>query len=177
MSLRPRLLVLMLVAACATTALAQPASETAVKAAFLVKFGNYVTWPGPLGPGPLTLCIVGRDSLGQAVDRAAAGQQVNGHPLAVRRLTRLERESGCAIAYLAGSPAQDVPSALAEVSGVPVLTVTDGREGPARGMIHFEIASNRVRFHIDERAAAACRLGVSSKLLAIALTVRSRMIR
>lgn len=171
------LIALLLVAALAAPAAAQPASERAVKAAFLVKFGNYVTWPGPATAGPITLCIVGRDPLGSAIDRAAAGQQVNGRPLAVRRLPRLDHDSGCAIAYLLGSNAQAVPAALAGVAGTPVLTITDAREGTARGVIHFEIVRNRVRFHIDERAAAASGLSVSSKLLAIALTVRSRMSR
>ena len=158
----------------ATPAQAQSASEAAIKAAYLVKFGAYVDWP--VAPsGPLTLCVVGRDPLGTAIDRAAAGQQVNGRPVQVRRLTRLDRGSGCAIAFVSGSPAQDVAAALGEVAGAPVLTVTDSLWGPARGMIHFQILRNRVRFHIDEKTAASCKLAVSSKLLAIALTVRSRM--
>jgi hypothetical protein len=41
-------------------------------------------------------------------------------------------------------------------------------------MIHFQIASNRVRFHVDDRAAAAAGLGISSKLMALALSVRTR---
>lgn len=158
----------------AIPAQAQGASEAAVKAAYLVKFGGYVDWPAQPA-GPLTLCIVGRDPLGTAIDRAAASQQVNGRPIQVRRLTRLDRASGCAIAFVSGSPAQDVPAALGEVLGAPVLTVTDSRWSDARGIIHFQILRNRVRFHIDEKTAARCNLGVSSKLLAIALTVRSRM--
>jgi hypothetical protein len=169
----PRLVACLVLVASAPAA-AQGASETAVKAAYLVKFGGYVDWPAPQ-LGPLTLCIVGRDPLGTAIDRAAAGQQVNGRPVQVRRITRLDRGSGCAIAFVSGSPAQDVAAALGEVDGAPVLTVTDSRWSDARGIIHFQILRSRVRFHIDEKTAARCKLGVSSKLLAIALTVRSRM--
>lgn len=153
---------------------AQGASEVAVKAAFLVKFGAYVDWPGATA-GPIALCIVGRDPLGLAMDRAATGQQVNGRSIVIRRLTRIEHDSDCTIAFVAGSPAQDVPAALATIAGLPILSVTDSRFGPARGIVHFQVAQNRVRFHIDDRQAANSGLTISSKLLAIALTVRSRM--
>jgi hypothetical protein len=41
-------------------------------------------------------------------------------------------------------------------------------------MIHFVIASNRVRFHIDKSAAERARLQISSRLLNLALDVRGR---
>jgi hypothetical protein len=151
---------------------AQAATEDAVKAAFLVKFGAYVTWPSD--DGPIVICAVGRDALGDELDRAAAGQQINGRAIVVRRLAAIDRNSGCSIAYLAGSAQQSAPAALAAVHAAPVLTVTDSRWSNARGMIHFQIAQSRVRFYIDDRVAADSKLGISSKLLALALGVRTR---
>jgi hypothetical protein len=151
---------------------AQSASETAIKAAYLAKFGAYVTWPD--AAGPIVICAVGNDELGNALERAVAGQQIDGRALVVRKLDSVDRASGCAIAYLAGSPRQSVSAALAALRSAPVLTVTDSRESNARGMIHFQIAQNRVRFYIDDRAAAESRLDISSKLLALALGVRAR---
>ena len=151
---------------------AQSASEVAVKSAFLLKFGAYIDWPA--GAGPIILCAVGRDVLGAALERATAGQQIGGRPVQLRRLDTIARGSGCDIAYLTGSARQSVPAALAAVGSAPVLTVTDGRWSNVRGMIHFHIASNRVRFHIDDQQAAASGLSVSSKLLSLALSVRQR---
>jgi hypothetical protein len=167
-------LLLLLILSVEGGAFAQSATDTSVKAAFIVKFGGYVGWPADAG-GPLTLCVVGYDPFGPALDRAAAGQQVNGRPVQVRRLPRIEKDSACALAFVGGAPVQDVASALSSVSGKPVLTVTDSRLGPSRGMIHFQVDRSRVRFHIDEKRAAACGLTISSKLLALALSVRSRM--
>jgi hypothetical protein len=151
---------------------AQSASETAIKAAYLAKFGAYVTWPD--NSGPIVICAVGNDVLGSALDRAVDGQAIDGRSLVVRRLDSVDRGSGCTIAYLAGSSHQSVAAALAALRSAPVLTVTDSRESNARGMIHFQIAQNRVRFHIDDRAAAEGRLDISSKLLALAIGVRAR---
>ncbi len=150
---------------------AQSASEAAVKAAFLVRFGAYIDWPA--GSGPVTLCSVGRD-VGAALEQAVAGQQIGGRPVQLRRLDSIARGSGCDIAYLTGSARQSVPAALAALGSARVLTVTDSRWSNVRGMIHFQIASNRVRFHIDDGAAAASGLGISSKLLSLALSVRQR---
>ena len=165
-------MILLLALTASTPARAQGGSEMAVKAAFLVKFGDYVDWPAKAGP--FTICVVGRDPFGTTLDRAVESQQVAGRPVTLRGLDAVARGSGCDIAYLAGSPSQSVPAALAALAAAPVLTVTDGRWSNARGMVHFQLASNRVRFHIDDKAAAASGLGISSKLLALALSVRQR---
>lgn len=159
----------------AAPALAQTAPEYAVKAAYLHKFGPFVEWP----PGtfdsaaaPVTICVVGQDPFGQVLDRAVEGQRVGARSVVAKRLARIEGDSGCHIAYITGGRGQSVSEALAALKGRPVLTVTDSRTSSARGMVHFAIQSNRVRFHIDSAAAAAHRVTISSKLLSLALSVR-----
>jgi len=61
------------------------------------------------------------------------------------------------------------------VAGRPVLTITDEvSEDAAKGMINFVIADDRVRFEIDAAAAARSGLPISSKLLDVALSVRTK---
>jgi hypothetical protein len=60
------------------------------------------------------------------------------------------------------------------VRGTPVLTVTDEAQGSAHGIIHFVIRGNRVRFAIDDAAAAKNGMTISSKLMRLALSVRLR---
>lgn len=156
--------------ACAPAA-SQP-SETAVKAAFLTKFAGYVAWPHVTG-GPLTLCVVGSDPFGKLLEAAARGQQVDGRPIAVRRMPGPDGTDGCHIAFVQGSTAGRTAEMLQALKGRPMLTVTDARGGPARGMIFFVVDGGRVRFHIDQAAAQQSGLSLSSRLLAIALTVRT----
>jgi hypothetical protein len=52
-----------------------------------------------------------------------------------------------------------------------VLTVTDRGSGAAGGMIQFVMQAGRVRFQIDEGAARANGLTISSKLLELAIAV------
>jgi hypothetical protein len=151
--------------------------EYPVKAAFLYKFAPFVEWPPTAwasAASPLSLCVEGDDPFGAMLDRTVQGQHLGRHPIVVRRLERLDADSGCGIAYIGGSHAQSVSDALDAVQGTPVLTVTDEVQGPAHGIIHFVIRGNRVRFIIDDAAAAKNGMTISSKLMRLALSVRLR---
>lgn len=171
-----------LVAACALMqappAHAQDGLEFAVKAAFLVRFGPFVEWPASAFAGPaapLTLCVAGDDPFGVALDKVAAGQKVHDRPIAVRRVKTATRESGCHILYLGSVEPQRPGQAPDSLRGAPVLTVTDAaRASGVRGIVHFLVRDERVRFEIDDEAAAQGGLSISSKLLGVALRVNPR---
>lgn len=146
--------------------------ELAVKAAYLCKLGSFVAWPAAAfgtAADPLVICIQGADPFGRVVDREVAGRRVGTHPMVVRRILRLERGSGCHVAYVAGSGSQSAAQALAAVEGAPVLTVTDSDRGPAKGVVHLVLNGRKVRFAINAAQAQAAGLEISSKLLALAV--------
>ena len=56
-----------------------------------------------------------------------------------------------------------------------MLTVTDAAVSrDEKGIVHFVIHDDRVRFEIDDRAAAENGLMISSKVLSLALSVTPR---
>ena len=154
---------------------AQP-DENAVKASFIPKFARYVQWPAGRHPGqrqPFMLCVIGSDPFGLLLDRAA-DRRIAGHSLVVRRLPSADGAGGCHIAFVRGAVAADTARLLLALRRQPVLTITDSRAGPQRGMIHLTSSGGRVRFFIDEAEAADRGLTISSRLLALALGVRQR---
>lgn len=153
---------------------AAPPLVSAIKATYLVKFGSYVTWPSIAENAPFAVCVVGDPVLSDVVESAAKGQQVAGHPVSVRRLDAIKPQDECQIVYLAGGQGQSVIAALQALEGAPVLTVTDGPHAPARGTLHFDVRGGRVRFHVDSLRAEKSKLIISSKLLALAVSVRGR---
>lgn len=151
------------------------APENAVKAAFLPRFARYVTWPTPPAAGaPFQLCVVGHDPFGPMLDRAASSELIDGHNVAVRRMNTADRAAGCQLAFVAGASPQDTTRLLLALRSQAILTITDARAGPQRGMIHFTIVAGRVRFFIDDAEAAGRGLSISSRLLALAAGVRAR---
>lgn len=149
-------------------------TEYALKAAFLYKFAPFVEWPPrafPLPSTPLTICIAGSDPFGPLADQAMSGQEFGPRGATLRRIASAEAGSGsCHVMFI--GPNGGSPSAL---RGHSVLTITDGdRSADEKGVIHFVIRGNRVRFEIDDRAAQQGGLTISSKLLSLAESVRPR---
>ena len=170
---RAGLLAAVFVATPLTPAPAQDSLEMAVKASYLAKFPPFVDWPPSAAPSAnFSICIVGRDPFGPLIDRAVAGQSVAGQALTVERLKTVAAQSSCRIAFIGGSRLQPVKDALRALRGAPVLTVTDAADTP--GIIDFAVAQGRVRFRVDDRAAADDGLTISSKLLGLALSVIPR---
>ena len=151
--------------------------EYAIKATYLYKFAPFVEWPQSAFETPasqISVCIVGNDPVAQALGPTPADQTVGERPYQVRRLERVERDSGCHILYVAASNAQSASDAMDAVRGTPVLTVTDSARTPAQGIVSFVVQDNRVRFDIDDAAAAENGIIISSRLLSLARSVRRR---
>jgi hypothetical protein len=157
----------------ASSAQAQSPLEQAVKAAYLYKFGAFVEWPATAFEGPaapMQICVAGGDPFGALLDQAVRGQKIAGHPVAVLRVDRVDKNLACQILFVAPSPRQAVADALDKVRGSPVLTVTDDSPDPAsRGVIDFVLRDGHIRFRIDGRAAGGDGLAISSKLLSLAV--------
>ena len=179
---RPPRLALLLRAALALSCIAaadarDESLEYAVKATFLYKFASFVDWPAgafETPASPVVLCVMGNDPVTRLIDRAAGGQRVGERPIVVRHLAAVTRESGCHEVY-AGVAASARLAALEGLRGAAVLTISDGALPTAGGgIIGFVIQDNRVRFDIDDGAAAASGLTIRSQLLALARSVRPR---
>lgn len=153
------------------------ADEHVVKAALLSKFGLYVEWPSSAfasPASPVTLCIAGDDPFGETLDQLVASARIDGRNVVVRRLKTVRRDSGCHILYLGGSDAQRGAQIIDAVRGSSVLTVSDAGSRPGAGIIDFVVNDNRVRFDIDDTAAAENGLVISSKLMSLAVKVKRR---
>lgn len=142
-------------------------SEYEVKAAFLLNFTKFIEWPRNTNSmeSPFTICILGEDPFGTSLDQIVEGEQVAQRRLAVRRIRAVS--NSCEVLFI-GKSERSIAQILAEIpSGVLTVGESDDfiRQG---GMIAFAVENRRVRFDIDERAAARGGLKISSKLLNVA---------
>jgi len=148
-------------------------SEESVKATFLYRFASFVDWPAGTFSAldaPIRICVAGAEPLRSVAENQAHGQMINGRPVQIVRLSSSLTAPQCHVLYVAGALSDD---ALGAVRDLPVLTVTDAATGAgARGVIHFAVVDNRVRFHIDQAQATEGGLTISSRLLSVALSVR-----
>jgi hypothetical protein len=177
---RRRLLVCLWAAAqllvAAGPALAQDTRESAVKAAFLVRFSSYVEWPPGVfqGADGALIFAVADDEVATDLEQLIAGVPVNGRPALVRRV-RDGAAAGNAHIYFLGEQREGrLREALAAVPG-PVLVVTEQDNGLRLGsVINFVMDRNRVRFSVSLASAEARNLKLSARLLAVAAQVEAR---
>src|SRR5580658_4627257 len=144
--------------------------EYRVKAVFLLNFIKFTEWPPSAftaSDSPISICILGADPFGDALDQVIAGESANGRKVALERLKRAPSAKACQVLFISKSE-KNIEKVL-PVLGPGVLTVGDEENFVhAGGMISFIIENRRVRFDINQTAAENAALKLSSKLLSVA---------
>lgn len=168
--------ILIIFALCAMScAFASPTPEYQVKAAFLFNFSQFVSWPPQAfssAKAPIVIAVLGRDPFGPDLDALVSGQQVNGHPLAVRRYSDVSEVDGCHILFIDQSESAQLPQILRALRGRAILTVSDiDRSAQSGVMIDLVTQNQHIRMHVNLAAARASGLTVSSQLLSLAQIV------
>ena len=155
---------------------ARPSSEYELKAAFLFNFAKFVDWPSNSFANPadaFSVCIVGADPFGRALDDALLGKTVEQHPVSIIRVRRVGDLTHCQILFVPASESRLLPEILAKLRGQCVLVIGETDDfASSGGVIQFTLEENRVRFFINTDAADRAGLKISSKLLALAKIVR-----
>jgi YfiR/HmsC-like len=157
---------------------AEAPTEYQVKAVFVYNFSRFVEWPPQAFTAPnepFVIGILGSDPFGARLDEAVRGEQIDQHPLVVRRFRNLGEISDCRILYIDRSARAEVQQVLAALDHRSTLTVSDLDGAAERGvMIQFTTENNRIRLRINVESARAAGLTISSKLLRSAEIVGAR---
>jgi hypothetical protein len=150
--------------------------ERRVKAAFVYKFVDYVTWPDGVfarPDTPLVFGVVGDEQVAADLALTIAGRAAAERPLAVRRLRDGDPVTGIHILFVAGREPARLAQAMRIAGTQPVLIVSEADGALDRGSaINFVLAGDRVKFEIALDAAEKRGLKLSSRLLTVALNVR-----
>jgi hypothetical protein len=167
-----------LLTACALILASAPAAaalESEVKAAYLHRFLDFVTWPHDAFHGdddPLVIGVLGDDSVSAELARQTRDRRVHGRPVR----TIVFQEGGDAVVHVLYVP-QAARGLLARViermRRRPVLIVTDFRDGLEQGgTINFVRSGDRIQFEVSLEAASRAGLSISSRLLSVAVRVK-----
>jgi hypothetical protein len=146
-----------------------------VKAAFLYQFLSYIEWPASaLQPdAALTIGIAGADRVRRELEQLVSGRTVNGRAVRVRPIQSDSSLEGICLLFIGADAAGRLPRLRRAAEGRHVVLVTETARGLDRGsVINFVVKDRRVRFEISMPAARRAGIDLSSRLLAVAQTVR-----
>lgn len=156
----------------------QTSKEYQIKAVFLFNFTQFIEWPGSAfgeASDPFVIGIVGDDPFGPYLDETIRGENLDGHPLVVKRFKTPDEVEVCHILFVNMSDRDDIKNAFDRIKSHSVLTVGDvanfGKQG---GMIRFITENNKTRIRINLEAAREADLTISSKLLKLAEIVETQ---
>jgi len=147
-------------------------TEYKFKAVFLFRFAQFVDWPTNIftnAQAPLVIGILGDDPFDDYLDETVNGENVNGHPLAVKRYRSLDDVKDCQMLFISSSEESRLGRDLGALRGKTILTVSDIEDFPENGgIIGFVTVQNKIHFRINTDAARDANLAFSSKLLRLA---------
>jgi YfiR/HmsC-like len=147
-----------------------------VKAAYLYNFGRFVEWPVKSATAPnnsFTICVLGEDPFGQALDVTLAGETIGNQKVTARRISSPQESADCQILFISSSEAKRLNKIIEALDKNAVLTVSDIPQFSQRqGMIQFVLEENRIRFEVNLAATQRAGLTLSSELLKVATAVR-----
>lgn len=155
---------------------AQPPKPTEfdVKAAYLIDFGKFIRSSSQLPRSSFDICILGRDSFGQALDALASNETIDNLPVHVLHPDATDAKS-CGIVFISALEGDNIREDLALLGNADVLTVSDASDFLQRGgMIQFVLVQNHVRFTVNLDAVNRAHIVLSSELLRVAASVTGK---
>jgi len=162
----------------AVPCLGTPASRPTdydVKAAYLYNFGRFVEWPQSVTSNSdlFTVCVLGQDPFGPALDATLAGEAIGGKRAAAKRISTPQEAATCQILFMSSTEESRLGEILETLRKEAVLTVSDMPKFSQRGgMIQFVLEGKKVRFEVNLSAVQQAGLSLSSELLKVATAVR-----
>lgn len=156
----------------ARNAVAENVLEAKVKAAFIVNFSRFISWPDDSfasGESPFSICTVGVDGISDAFAGVEA-KKVRGRSITLKRLKSLSEARGqCHIVYMGSLGGDQYKMYLEENKQLPVVSIS-GKEGfiSDGGTIQFIKTEDRISFKINNSEARKRQISINASLLNLA---------
>lgn len=142
--------------------------EQQVKAAYILNFARYASWPALTDPrAPLVVCMIGQGAADIA--RQLQSRVAGSHPLELRNVTRVEETESCHALYIGALDRGRQSAWLARLRDQAILTIGDSSSFLADGgMINMLLVDGSIRFEVNLAATKHSGVSLHPRMLALA---------
>jgi hypothetical protein len=151
------------------------AQEYQLKAAFLVNFAKFITWPPqafPPGQQEFVLCVAGDNPFGTALT-GLENKTIAGHPIRMVQVESLKKVPPCHLLFVSRSEDGNLGQLTSVAGRRPIVTVSDiAGFVKAGGHIEFVTKGSRLSFVINHSAMKEQGIQASASLLDLAAAVQ-----
>lgn len=145
------------------------------KAAYLLKFANYIEWPRisfETPESPIIIGIIGADQLAAELERSAQDKLIGKRRLIIRRLSITDEAAKVHILFVGSNAEARLGKWFDSITDQPLLTVTDASNNLAHmSAIKFVLDNNRLRFDVSVPTAERNRIKITAPLLTVARNI------
>lgn len=151
---------------------AGPFTPEQVKAAMLIKFTDFITWPENAfkkNPGAFVIAVMGNPEIFRQLSELS-GSSVQGRTLSVTRMPELDLSRPVHLLYADPSRVPELKEVFVREDSLPLLTVSDSEAFlEAGGMLSFlPMEKGRIGFAVNRAVQIRSGLTFSSALLRLA---------
>lgn len=150
-------------------------SEEKVKAAFVIRFLNYVEWPPATfaqPESPYVIGVIGALEVAHELEQGAIPVGPGRRPVVIQRISERDAITGVHVLLIGGIERSALNRLLQLASREPILLITEVESALPRGsMINFRLVEDRVRFEVALEPVEKAGLKLNSRLLSVAMTV------
>jgi hypothetical protein len=150
-------------------------TEYEVKAGFLYHVGWFVEWPPTTVQGQASTFIIGvlgTSPLGGVLDDVMRSKTIRERPVVIQYYQRVEEAVSSHVLFISASENTRIPTILAVLAQIPVLTVSDLERFTERGgMVALRLVDRKVHFDVNMDATERAGLKLSSQLLRLAKVI------
>ena len=148
----------------------QSVNEYQIKAAYIFNFINFVTWPSDSfskANSPFVIGILGDNPFDSSLKEIISEEFVNEHPIIIQQYDNLEDIRTCHILFVNQTETKKLKTAdITSLRKRSILTVSDAANFNLKGgIVKFFNKNNKIYLQINNEAAKAADLVISSKLL------------
>jgi len=153
-------------------------TEAELKAFFLLNFTRFTEWPESAfasGADEFRIGVLGSESALEPIQRKLAGKSVGKRSLKFIRASTPGELKSCALVFVSDGERAQIPAALSEFRGRPILTVGES-EGFAEsgGILNFYVEDNKVKYEINPDALGRAQLKATKLIVAAPKKVKDR---
>lgn len=146
--------------------------DNEVKAAFVIRFTEFIDWPDQDDPQrrPLGICVLGEHPVEPILERLSTDYTVKGRSIVVRRVDDAAAAAACHVVFVPDTQSARLPALGRALRGKPVLLIGNGPGLASAGAaINLFRSGSRLRFEINPGAIETAGLKASSRLLKLAV--------
>lgn len=144
-----------------------------IKASYLYNFSKLIDWPSEYKSGNFVISVMGGGNLHQELVKRYSEKQIGSQPIEIRKLSKTLNISTCHVLYVGKEFSDILPSISAELSGKPVLIISDNAKALENGaVLNFVVVDSNYNFELSLDNATSRNLFLGSTIKSLAFRIK-----